>query len=279
MKKILIAAAAALLCISAGAGNITKEYKGLDSFFGIDISSNFDITLHQGNESSATVTIDTDVEQYLSVTVRNGILYVEIKGAPAKLSNQINSLSAPHPTLNITVPELASIHLTGSCSLTTEETFKGLREDFEIFLSGAASIEKLSVAAGSLEIDASGTTKSCILADCASIELTSAGVGSVSISGKCEECSVEAKGGSKVILVGSTDELECECSGTAHVDASQMTAAKAEIECSGAAGTKVQVEEELEVNLSGVSTCIYGSDNKSLKIVPQIGRAASLKKL
>ncbi len=279
MKKFLLAAATLLLCISAGAGTITRNFPGLDSFFGIDISSNFDITLQQGEEYSATAVIDTEMEQYLNVNVRNNILYVSIKGAPTKLVNQINSLSAPHPTLTITMPDLSSIHLSGSCSLTSEETFQGLRGDFDIFLSGASSIDRLSVAAGELDMDISGTSKACILAECSSVEIAAAGMASVSVTGNCDEYGVETGGSAKVTLIGSASELECECSGASHLDASELTVDRADVECSGASTTKINVEKELEVNLSGVSTCLYRSDNKSLKIIPQVGRAASLKKL
>lgn len=279
MKRFLLAAATILLCISAGAGNITRDFTGLDSFFGIDISSNFDITLQQGQEYSATVVIDTDIEQYLNVNVRNNILYVSIKGAPTKLVNQINSLSAPHPTLTITMPDLSSIHLSGSCTLTSEETFQGLRGEFDIFLSGASSVDRLSVAAGELDMDVSGTSKACILADCSSVEIEAAGMASISVTGNCDEYGVEASGSAKVTLVGSASELECECSGASHLDSSELTVDKADIECSGASTTKINVEKVLEVSLSGVSTCLYKSDNKNLKIIPQVGRAASLKRL
>lgn len=279
MKRFLIATAACLLCIRAGAGTITRNFTSLDSFFGMDITSNFDIILQQGEEYSATVVIDTEMEQYLSVTVKNNILYVGIKGAPVKLTNQINSLSAPHPTLTVTTPEVSSIHLSGSCSLTSEDTFKGQRGDFDIFLCGSSSIKKLSVDAGELSIDASGTSKAGIVASCSSMDITAAGMASVSVSGTSDEISVESVGSAKVTLIGSTSELECECAGSSHVDASQLTAETAGIECSGAASTKINVEEELEVRLSGMSTCLYSSSNKSLKITPEIGRAASLKKL
>lgn len=279
MKKFLLAAAALMLCITAGAGTITRDFTDLDSFFGIDISSNFDITLKQGQEYSATVVIDTEMEQYLNVSVKNNILYVNIKGAPTKLVNQINSLSAPHPTLSITAPDLSSIHLSGSCSLTSEDTFQGVRGDFDIFLSGASSIDRLSVAAGELDMDISGTAKACILADCSSVEIEAAGMASVSVTGNCDGYGVESSGSAKITLIGSASELECECSGATHLDSSELTVDRADIECSGASTTKINVEKELEVRLSGVSTCLYKSDNKNLKIIPQVGRAASLKKL
>ena len=79
MKKSIVTIIALMLAIGASAGTVTKSFDNLKKFNGIQICDTFKATLVQGDEYKAVVTIDTEFEEYLDVSVVGNLLYVRLR--------------------------------------------------------------------------------------------------------------------------------------------------------------------------------------------------------
>ncbi len=77
-----------------------------------------------------------------------------------------------------------------------------------------------------------------------------------------DKLEIELSGNAKANLVGSADEIESELSGNAKIDASNFSAEKIRIEGSGLAKAEVNVSDNLEADLSGLSKVSYSGTAK-----------------
>ena len=101
-----------LVFFAASAGTVTKNFNHLKRFNGIQICNAFRATLVQGDEYKAVVTIDTDYEEYLDVSVVGTVLYVRLK--ENGLRGNLRLLGRKKLMVTITCPELNQIYLTGA---------------------------------------------------------------------------------------------------------------------------------------------------------------------
>ncbi len=276
MKRLLLTLSAAILAIcSANAGTVTKRFGDLKKFSGIQISNSFEATLLQGDDYSADVTIDTELEQYLDVSVVGQMLYVRLKEGPLKLK-KINRKSMQ---VTITVPSLTQISLTGASKLYSDDIWTSPMGKFTLEMSGASKAENLKIEGAELDATISGAASGTVTGDFAEIDADISGASALFLIGSYNTVDVECSGASKISFIGSADSIQSECSGTSLLDAIQLKVKRAEIECSGASKATIDVEKRLEVELSGASNCQYRSSNESLTVIPDISRASSLKKV
>ncbi len=276
MKRLLLTLTAAILAIcSANAGTVTRKFGDLKKFSGIQICNSFEATLLQGDDYSAEVTIDTELEKYLDVSVVGQMLYVRLKDAPLKIKN----LDRKNMQVTITVPSLTQISLTGASRLTSNDIWTSPMGKFTLEMSGASKAENLKIEGSKLDANISGAACGTITGDFAEIDAEISGASALFLVGSYDTVDAECSGASKISFIGSADSIHSECSGTSLLDAMQLKVKRAEIECSGASKATIDVEKRLEVELSGASNCQYRSENESLTVVPDISRASSLKKV
>ncbi len=276
MKRLLLTLSAAILAIcSANAGTVTRKFGDLKKFSGIQICNAFEATLMQGDDYSADVTIDTDLEEYLDVSVVGNMLYVRLKDAPLKLKK----LDRKSMMVTITVPALSQISLTGASKLTSDDIWTSPMGKFTLEMSGASKAENLKIEGSELDANISGASSGTVTGDFAEIDAEISGASALFLVGSYDSVEAECSGASKISFIGSADSIHSECSGTSLLDAMQLKVKRAEIECSGASKATIDVEKRLEVELTGASNCQYRSENESLTVVPDISRASSLKKV
>ncbi len=276
MKRLLLTLSAAILAIcSANAGTVTRKFGDLKNFSGIQICNAFEATLMQGDDYSADVTIDTDLEEYLDVSVVGQMLYVRLKDAPLK----IKKLDRKSMKVTITVPSLSQISLTGASKLTSDDIWTSPMGKFTLEMSGASKAENLKIEGSELDANISGASSGTVTGDFSEIDAEISGASALFLIGSYDTVEAECSGASKISFIGSADSIHSECSGTSLLDAIQLKVKRAEIECSGASKATIDVQKRLEVELTGASNCQYRSENESLTVVPDISRASSLKKV
>ena len=277
MKRLFITIAAMLVFFAASAGTVTKNFNHLKRFNGIQICNAFRATLVQGDEYKAVVTIDTDYEEYLDVSVVGTVLYVRLK--ENGLRGNLRLLGRKKLMVTITCPELNQIYLTGSTLLTSDDLWTSPMEPFTLDLSGAAKAEKLRIEGSSLKASVEGSSNAVVTGDFATVEVGIGGSSSLFLLGNYEEVKVDAAGSSKVSFIGTADYIESRCKGSSVLDAMELKTDDAHITCSGASKATIFVRESLDVELKGASSCQYRSDSESLNVIPDISRASSFKRL
>ena len=258
MKKILVSIITvfALLTSASAQEAMTRQgYKAQD-FTSLNISHAFDVELVKGDRYSVTLEFPSDCAQYISVAKQGGTLFVGLKNkTPRKFLTGRHTFRA-----TIKMPEVYGIYLSGAAKLTTEDMFLMNMRPLEIRLSGASRLSKIAVDGPSVELDLSGASK-------AEINLNAA------------EVDAKVNGASKLTLTGTVDELSLDLSGASSVNAKNVNAAKADVECSGASKAYIYVEQRLKVNLSGASKCEYiAAEGVDLRVDSVTG-ASTLKRV
>lgn len=277
MKRIVITLVALLTFIAASAGTITKNFVNLKRFTGIQICNAFRATLVQGDEYKAVVTIDTDYEDYLDVSVVGTVLYVRLR--ENGLKGNLRLLNRKKLLVTITCPELNQIYLTGSSLLTSTDLWTSPMETFTLDLSGASKADNLRIEGSSLKASVEGSSNATVTGDFSTVEVGIGGSSALFLVGNYEEVKVDAAGSSKMSFIGTADYMEGHCKGSSFLDAMELKTSDAIIRCAGASKATIFVRESLDVELKGASSCQYRSDSESLNVIPDISRASSFKRL
>lgn len=275
MKRFILILAALLTAIWAEAGTIVKNYDNLSRFSGISISNTFDATLVKGDYYGATVTIATDMAEYLDVSVIGTVLYVRLKENAGKLKE----LTRKTAKVTITTPSLSQIHLSGAVTLHSNDLWESPMQRFTLSVTGKSKAEKLRLGGSELKADISGASNCSLTGDFAILDINVEGASSLSLSGQFDDIDTHAHGTSKVTLIGNADDISGECTGSSFIDAEQLKVDDARIVCKGASKATVYVNEKLDIELGGASTCRYRTNNDALEIIPSISRASSFKRI
>ncbi len=231
---------------------IEKEFN-LSNFSKLDISSAFDVVVHKSDKYSVKITISTELEEDLVVTLFGDELDISLN----------NSLNKRHPMdailkAEISMPNLEGLDLSGATTFTCDDTFKV--NEFDCELSGASKISKLTVEANEADFDISGASKAYIY-------------------GGFNNVSIECSGASKLNIEGKTKLLSADCSGASSIDAYELIANEAEIEASGTSNVEISVIDVIrEIDASGLSGVKYKSSDNCRIIEQEVSGMSKLTK-
>jgi hypothetical protein len=271
MKKTLFTAIFAILAIFEFAekkqqqtkkesDSLKTEERKLTGFHGIEAGFCFKIKLVKGDSEKVTIKTKEEYLPYVKTEVEGGILKLSFKKADADKSwwkrfwDEGDELVKPL-LVEITVKQLNSIELSGSCKLTSEETFNS--SDFSIDLSGAATAI-LNLDVTTLSIQLSGASKSNLIAKASSATIDLAGATKMTLNlTASEKVSIDNSGASKMTLRGSAKNMSVDVSGASNLSASEFQCEKVSIESSGASSITVNATEALNISSSGASKIRY----------------------
>jgi len=153
IKKFFFALAAGFFVIFSGcslvhlhgSGRIVSEVRSVYDFTGVVLDGAGNVNIHSSESFSVLVTTDSNLQEYVTTKVRNGILYIDE-----------NSFRGFHPTklvIDVYLPELTCVKLRGAGNIKVND---GNISDFEIVLSGAGNIDAKNFEAENVSIILSG---------------------------------------------------------------------------------------------------------------------------
>ena len=304
MSKIYTLLAAALIAVlplsartvadpELNAKQETKEYK-FNNFTGIDASWIYQVELVQAPRHAVRVDAPDYLMPFVNVDVRGGILVLSVGDLPRDVRRRVENGSRNQVRVYVSMPDLTVLRMSGAAKLTAKGDFSS-RKNFEMRLSGATTVQGLSIKASDADIDASGAAKfdlegkfdkmnvrgsgslnAIIAADIKTTELGLSGATKLSLKGKLGDVTLRGSGAANTELIGSIEELSAECSGAAKLSANEAPARRVKILFSGAANGMVEVRDELSVTLSGASKLNY-HPGPALRIKNQsVSRASTL---
>lgn len=304
MSKIYTLLAAALIAVlplsartvadpELNAKQETKEYK-FNNFTGIDASWIYQVELVQAPRHAVRVDAPDYLMPFVNVDVRGGILVLSVGDLPRDVRRRVENGSRNQVRVYVSMPDLTVLRMSGAAKLTAKGDFSG-RKNFEMRLSGATTVQGLSIKASDADIDASGAAKfdlegkfdkmnvrgsgslnAIIAADIKTTDLGLSGATKLSLKGKLGDVTLRGSGAANTELIGSIEELSAECSGAAKLSANEAPARRVKILFSGAANGMVEVRDELSVTLSGASKLNY-HPGPALRIKNQsVSRASTL---
>lgn len=153
MKKSLTTLSALLLLIllPSARAQTSQAVRTIQSghLYGVDASGGFDITLKQGPLSRATIRIDSRLEPYLTVEVRNGILHLGLHNVPQELQRQLMGSQALRQA-DITLNALRHLDIHSGTRLVGEGSFT--TEECTIDVHSGASVESIDLAATTVKL-------------------------------------------------------------------------------------------------------------------------------
>lgn len=304
MSKIYTLLAAALIAVlplsartvanpELNAKQETKEYK-FNNFTGIDASWIYQVELVQAPRHAVRVDAPDYLMPFVNVDVRGGILVLSVGDLPRDVRRRVENGSRNQVRVYVSMPDLTVLRMSGAAKLTAKGDFSS-RKNFEMRLSGATTVQGLSIKASDADIDASGAAKfdlegkfdkmnvrgsgslnAIIAADIKTTVLGLSGATKLSLKGKLGDVTLRGSGAANTELIGSIEELSAECSGAAKLSANEAPARRVKILFSGAANGMVEVRDELSVTLSGASKLNY-HPGSALRIKNQsVSRASTL---
>lgn len=302
MKRILtfftaVLAAVLPLCASQPADSPadrqeTKEYR-LSGFSGLEVSSIYQVELTQSSRYAVKVEAPDFLIPLLRVEVRAGVLQLALQDLPLDIRRRLET-GRHRIRAEVSMPELNSLRMSGASKLNATGEFS-TRKKFDLRLSGATNVVKLSVNApeASLEcsgasnlyltgrydiarIDLSGSVKAVLNVDAREAAVRLSGAAKLSDKGTLGKLGITASGAASFELKGALTDLDVTGSGSAKIKFSDVSARTAKIGLSGAANAVIDVRDELSVSLSGAASLRYHGGER-LKIVHQnVSRGATL---
>ena len=183
-----------------------KETRNVSDFSGVGLSISAELFLSQGNSSKVLIQAEEDQLEKIETIVKNGMLHIKTQSRNPKFKNV---------KIWVTVPEINSVHLSGSGKVLAETDIKSEELDLRVSGSGKIIIDKLEAEEVEVSISGSGNIHLDGTADELGVSIS--GSGSVIGTGlKVEECSVRisGSGGCKIDAIG---ELNASISGSGRV--------------------------------------------------------------
>jgi hypothetical protein len=210
---VLLALPAALFFISCdpalvGSGAILSESRQVDDFTGVDISVSGNVSIIQGDTFRVQVRAEENILPYLQTRTEGNNLHVYF----SRNVRDVDGLE-----VEITMPELKHVQLSGSARLETDGAFSG----------------------NTLNLGLSGSGR--ILLDDMNYPFIAANV----------------SGSGAILLKGQSEEVEFSVSGSGEVDALQCPAKTAEVHVSGSGTVRLNVSDALEAHISGSGDVWY----------------------
>ncbi len=282
MKRYLMTAvallAAGILSLTQATAQTAQKQQTFESFTGINVSGDFQVTLTPGTEYATTLTVDEAIMPYVQCFVTGGVLSVTVGKLPKEVKKLFKGKNKPTYILVVTAPQLGNITLKDNATLMTTNSFTA--GTFRLDLSGKSQVRHLTVedaasadiimsknAIADLTIDAdqvnaelSGSTQLRLNYNVETLKVQSKNSALISANGEAGQTTIVAEGSSKISLDGLSEELlDVKGGGSANIDCLKLETKKANIVLTGA--TLVEAaSEEISVELSGKSTLIFDND-------------------
>lgn len=218
LKTALLLALPAALVFTAcdptalqGNGDLITETRSVSGFDGLNISVPGEVHITSGSTFKVEVTAEENLMPYLETDVRSGKLHIYF-------SRNVRDVDGLR--VDITMPELTFVQLTGSANLHSHQAFTGNALELEVTGSGEVNLEQL---------------------DFESIQTTLSGSGTITIS-------------------GIANKLDADLSGSGEINAFQCPVKNAEVHVSGSGMARVNATQKLVAYISGSGHVQYKGD-------------------
>lgn len=243
MKKIIcIVAAMTAFFAVANAETVSRSEK-LGSFQGLNIASNFEVTLSAGDSYSVSFNVDSRIADYCNVYVNAGVLTFKVdeKSFPKELKAQLKKEKSPlSVSARVTIPEhsmLQSITLADNAILVSHSSYT-VSNSFNINASDNSVIRSLDVNSPQVTVNASKKAKMHLDITCNAIQVNASNnceinmeieaatldfkldnFAYVNCGGKSNNCRILASSSAKLNLKGNFDKMGVEAKGFVKIDA------------------------------------------------------------
>jgi len=204
----------------SGNGKIQTYTIPLDSYDKVEIRSSGKINIEKGEQKDAVVLLDENLRNHLKMYVKDGTLIIDLDNStPTKFE------------VNLSLPSLAGINLTGSAEVTAEGYFE-LPAIFNVYLTGSGDIYIKEINADRVNVDLTGS-------------------GNAKIYGSTKDLYVDLTGSGEVQFIGNSDFANVLVTGSGNALLNNGETTNADVQITGSGDVKVYVMKTLNANISG----------------------------
>ena len=257
-----------------------NDYK-VKSFKKMDVRSQFDVYLTQGDKEEVVIETYETLLPYVNVETKNNTLYISLdkKVNRIKWGGKDQILDA-----YVTVKDLERIELSGACDMYMEtdletdnlkiiasgasdlnlEKIKG--ETIKIITSGASDIDEADLEAVEVYINASGASDGDIKVLANVLNMIASGASDFDIDVDVEEIEINAHGSSDFNARGKTKTFKVNVSGSSEMRAYDLISDTVIVDASGSSNCKVNATVVIDASSSGASTIYFTGKPDKTKI-------------
>jgi len=262
-------------------GPIVSDNVKVKSFSKLDVRSQFDVFLTQGNKEELMIETYQSLLPYVKVEQEKNTLriYLDKKLNKIKWNNKDHLLIA-----HVTVKDLDKISLSGACDLYMETDLKtdDLKisasgasdldlmkiegENIKILTSGASDIDEGELIATKVTINASGASDGDIKVVANVLDMIASGASDFDIDVDVKEITINAHGSSDFNAKGNTQTFVVNVSGSSEMKAYNLVSDTVIIEASGSSNCRVNAIKVIDASSSGASSIYYVGNPDKTKI-------------
>lgn len=249
LKQLLFSLGAILagsLPVSAQTTDTAPKVIQTGHLRGIETRQGFAVSLRPGAISGATIVVDSRLQPYLRVEVREGILHLGFNDIPHDLQRKNLTRKA-----EVTVSTLEKLKVHSGSTVTGSGNFTSPGE-CDIDIHSGARIEGIDLAAREIEIDVHSG------ADILRSRMTT------------QEIEIEVHSGAKAAIDGTTERLKAKVYSGASAELENLDAADAKVSASSGASLRCRVRRSLEASASSGGSIRYRSAGDLLHSAVQI---------
>ena len=254
----------------------------VSSFDCLDIDFDFDVRVVDSRKPSVSLNVDNELKDYVQAYVKNHTLYISLdqKKLPSDLRKLFKNRRSKGPVLEATVyvsEPLTAVRLAGASILSVSQDIEC--RDFRIDLEDNARVERLTVDAGTVTVNASGKSFADLVLyadeikinasgssvigldqDSEKLAIVAGGSSEVRMEGETLDADITVSGTSKSTLAGKTNKLTVTGSGFTNVDAINLKASDCTVRLSGNCKVYEAATEAIHVDISGNSTLVFDGE-------------------
>ncbi|HZY80771.1 MAG TPA: head GIN domain-containing protein [Cyclobacteriaceae bacterium] len=251
MKKIAASLLLVLVTVAFASAQNKKELK-FDSFSRVQLRSSSKVFLKQGSPQKVEFEGDREDIEELDPRVESGKLIIgRDNWNNWGFSNRENRV-----TVYITMPNIEGLSVAGSGDMVVEG--KITARDLDLNVSGSGNLDIEADASGELDADVSGSGNIAFKGKCRDFDSSVSGSGRVDLEITVTERALFGLSGSgKVRASGSAKEVKATISGSGEVLAANLVTDKCDVRISGSGDVEINVNKELDANISGSGTVAY----------------------
>jgi hypothetical protein len=251
MKKIALPLLVVL--ITATFATAQKQELKLDNFTRINFRAAGQLYIRQGSPQKVEVEGDKDYIQDLDIRVEGQKLVI---GRDNWKGWNWSSNDNKKVTLYVTIPDINALGVGGSGDIVGET--KIIATDLELSVSGSGTLTLEAEASGSLDANVSGSGRIELKGKCRDFDSQISGSGRVKLTADvAQRAEFGLSGSGRLQASGKAQEVKASITGSGEVQAADFVVDKCDVRISGSGGVQINVNQELDANISGSGTVSY----------------------
>ena len=152
--------------------NVIRQTRQLGTFTGIRVGGAFEVSIKQGATQEVVVETESEIMQYVTTEVSNGVLEIGMKKAPPHWMHDIEVLK-----VYVTCKDLYMLDLSGAVEISSDGRVTTPKLEMEV--SGAVE-SRLDLAAQQLDLSLSGASELAFSGTAGDVRLDASGASEIS---------------------------------------------------------------------------------------------------